>query len=119
MNTARHQFRSGFLGIDILVMLIIIAIISAIVGHCSHPTTAPSSQPSKASSQAPGTAKAVAETARATTAVAHMAQGQEADQSAVDSDPPTAAASGSDATDADPAAGDGLGDILDSIFDGF
>jgi len=120
MNTVRRQRRSGFLVIEILVVLILIAIISALAGNSAPPATAPSPQQSGTTSPTPANAEVVKETAHAGAAVVRMGLGASANQPATGDDPPAAAEPNIEATGADPApdAGDGAGDILDGLFDG-
>jgi len=124
MNTSSLHWRSGFFGIEILVMVILIAIAGAILGKAAQPTTRASTQPSGATSQPAGSGEALKDAARAATVGARIAQTPDGDQPpadvnqpAPDTDPPDAVPT-LDAPDADPASADGLGEILDGIFDG-
>ena len=118
MRRTSWQWRSGFLGIELLVMLIIFVFAGAIVETGASPTTAPSSRPSEASIPVTGTAKAVSETVRAAAAVDRMAQSPDVDQPATEGDQPADAPS-PDVTDEGSDFGTSVGDLLDSIFDNF
>jgi type II secretory pathway pseudopilin PulG len=111
MAMARQQFRSGFTGIEILLVVIILVVIFAVLAKPGNQTASGGKQ-SSTPNEVAGNARAIAESARAARAVTGlMRQGS--------GDEPPAAAPALDPTDTDPVSGDGLDDILDDIFDGF
>jgi type II secretory pathway pseudopilin PulG len=124
MTSTRWHRRSGFCGIEILVMMIIIAIISAIFGNAAQPTTKASSQPSAATTQPAVSGETLKETLRAATVAGRLAQTADGDQApanaseaAPDIEEPAAVPT-PDVPSIDPAPADGLGEFLEDIFDG-
>jgi predicted lipid-binding transport protein (Tim44 family) len=124
MNKARLHRRSGFCGIEILVMVIIIAIISAIFGKAAQPTTKASSQPSATTTQPAVSGETLKETLRAATVAGRVAQAADSDQApakaseaAPEIEEP-AAIPAPDVPSIDPDPGEGLGEILEDILDG-
>jgi type II secretory pathway pseudopilin PulG len=116
MNTLTRQWRSGFTGIEILVVVIILVILFARANSTKSSTGGPQSG---ASNQVSGTAQAVKESALAGSAVIHVAGAAAAEDStdaASTADPAGADLAPADAaSDADSV--DGLDDILDGIFE--
>lgn len=109
MKTAMAQLRSGFTGIEIILVLIIATVIGAVVRSCK--STPSGSQQSTTSSQVSGTAQGVKDTAQAGTAVLRLTR--EAGADAPDAIAPTV-----EPGVADPEVGGGVLDILEDIFEG-
>jgi len=110
MAMATQQFRSGFTGIEILVVLIILVVIFAALAKPANQTAYDGKQ-SGTPSEVAGTARAVTESARAARAVTSLMRQGSRDES-------PAAAPTLDPTATDPVSGDGLEDILEDLFDG-
>jgi type II secretory pathway pseudopilin PulG len=111
MHMATQQFRSGFTGIEILLVVIILVVIFAALAKPANQTASDGKQ-SSTPNEVAGNARAIAESARAARAVTGlMRQGS--------GDEPLGAAPALDPVAIDPVSGDGLDDILEDLFDGF
>ena len=114
MKTVTRQWRSGFFGIEILLILVVIAAIFGVFSADTKPTT---SESPKADT---GAAKTITDTARAGAAVLNLSRAAggdapAADTPAVDVPPvdPTI-----DPTTVDPAAGTGALEVIKDVFEG-
>jgi type II secretory pathway pseudopilin PulG len=114
MKTARRNGRTGFTGIEIILVLIIGAIVSSMVASCN--STAFDEQQSRASSQMSGTLQGVKNAAQAGTAVLRFTR--EAATEAPDTIAPDTIALDTIVPAADPAVGDGALEILEGLLEG-
>jgi hypothetical protein len=111
MNTVKRQLRTGFTGIEIILVLIVCVVIIGALAK-SADQTASSGQKAVGPNDVSSTAQAVKETARAGTAVIRLSGAANDGDSAAEV--PTV-----DPTSLDPQAGDGVGDILEDLVDAF
>jgi hypothetical protein len=124
MTSTRWNRRSGFCGLEILVMMIIMVIIGLFVGKASQPTTQASSRPSAATSQPAASGVGLKETIRAATVAAQVAKATDGDQpplnasQAVPEIEEPAPIPPPDVPSIEPAPAEGLEGILEGIFDG-
>jgi hypothetical protein len=111
MALTTRQSQSGFICLGLLLVLIVVLLICSALAKPANPSAADGKQPATPNDVA-GDARAIAESARATTALSRLSQEGSGDYA-------PAAVPAIDPTATDPVSGDGLGDILEDILDGF
>jgi type II secretory pathway pseudopilin PulG len=119
MNTVTRQLRSGFMGIEILVVLIIIVLLFSALASLFNPS-APAGKQAGVSAQGSGSAQTVNDAVRTGTAVIRMtgAAGSDQPPAAAPTPDPAADPAPTDPAPADPTSGDGLDGIIQDILDG-
>ena len=103
MHTVTRQMRSGFVGIEILLVLVVFAVIFGVIRKCATPADSPKADT--------GTAQTMTEAARAGSAVLRLSRDADAAAPAVD-------APAVDSTATAPSSGIGVMEVIQDFFEG-